>query len=347
MISSEVQRTLVKSPPELWAELSDPTALAKHLGEFGEIRITRVEPEQRVEWEAADTSGSVVIKPSGWGTKVKLTVIRELPEPEPEATDAPERAVTEPTATTAEPESAAEPEPPATLPEPPTAPPKPIAAFEPQPLETGELVEPEYDEGDETELVAEADFEDETRFEDERTPESETDFEDEPECAQPPALELLPDLEPRRGFLARLLSRFRAEPPADLEPLGEEQMLQAPITDDLPEPPRDLALGEPTYEALGEIAAWAPSREGREDEPQDEPQPAQEAIEPPDAEPEFQAAAGAQQAEPATAQSQVAPEEVTAQTIDVEEQATEQVTAVLTGVLDRLGAAHHRPFSRA
>jgi hypothetical protein len=30
-----------------------------------------------------------------------------------------------------------------------------------------------------------------------------------------------------------------------------------------------------------------------------------------------------------------------------EEVAAEQVTAVLTGVLDRLGAAHHRPFSRS
>ena len=85
MISSEVQRTLVKSPPELWAEISDPTSLARHLGEFGEIRITRVEPEQRVEWEAGDTSGSVVIKPSGWGTKVKLTVTRELPQPDVDA----------------------------------------------------------------------------------------------------------------------------------------------------------------------------------------------------------------------------------------------------------------------
>jgi hypothetical protein len=30
-----------------------------------------------------------------------------------------------------------------------------------------------------------------------------------------------------------------------------------------------------------------------------------------------------------------------------DELAAEQVTAVLTSVLDRLGAAHHRPFSRA
>ena len=43
--------TLVKSPPELWAELSDPETLARHLGEFGEIRITRTEPETAVAWE--------------------------------------------------------------------------------------------------------------------------------------------------------------------------------------------------------------------------------------------------------------------------------------------------------
>jgi hypothetical protein len=83
MISSEVQRTLVKSPPELWAELSDPAALARHLGELGEIRITRTEPERTVEWEAADTTGKVLLKPSGWGTKVTLTAARELSAPEP------------------------------------------------------------------------------------------------------------------------------------------------------------------------------------------------------------------------------------------------------------------------
>jgi hypothetical protein len=83
MISSEVQRTLVKSPPELWAELSDPTSLARHLGELGEIRITRVEPEKLVEWEAVDASGKVLLKQSGWGTKVTLTAAREVAAPEP------------------------------------------------------------------------------------------------------------------------------------------------------------------------------------------------------------------------------------------------------------------------
>ena len=83
MISSEVQRTLVKSPPELWAELSDPAGLARHLGELGEITITRTEPEKTVEWEAADTTGKVLLKPSGWGTKVTLSAARELSAPEP------------------------------------------------------------------------------------------------------------------------------------------------------------------------------------------------------------------------------------------------------------------------
>lgn len=83
MISSEVQRTLVKSPPELWAELSDPAALARHLGELGEIHITRIEPEKLVEWEAPDTTGKATLAQSGWGTKVTLTVTRETTEPEP------------------------------------------------------------------------------------------------------------------------------------------------------------------------------------------------------------------------------------------------------------------------
>jgi len=93
MISSEVQRTLVKSPPELWAELSDPAALARHLGELGEIRITRTEPERTVEWEAADMTGKVLLKASGWGTKVTLTVTREVAAPAPRVEAEPDSAI--------------------------------------------------------------------------------------------------------------------------------------------------------------------------------------------------------------------------------------------------------------
>lgn len=109
MPSAEAHRTLVKSPPELWAELSDPASLARHLGDFGEIRIARIEPETSVEWEGQDAAGTVQLKPSGWGTKVTLTVVREIPEaeavpepesepdtaPEPEASSEPEAAAEE------------------------------------------------------------------------------------------------------------------------------------------------------------------------------------------------------------------------------------------------------------
>lgn len=109
MPQPRAQRTLVKSPPELWAEVSDLQALARHLGEFGDIRITRLEPETTVAWEGDRASGTVELEPSGWGTKVTLTaelaaaVAPAEPEPEPVAP---------------EPEAAAEPEPVAEEPRP-------------------------------------------------------------------------------------------------------------------------------------------------------------------------------------------------------------------------------------
>jgi hypothetical protein len=81
MTFAQVQRTLVKSPPELWAELSDPAALARHLGELGDIRITRIEPERKLEWTSDGASGTVLINPSGWGTRVTLTASREASQP--------------------------------------------------------------------------------------------------------------------------------------------------------------------------------------------------------------------------------------------------------------------------
>lgn len=85
MDEHSAQRTLVKSPPELWAEVSDLAALARHLGEFGEIRITRLEPETTVAWEGDRARGTVELEPSGWGTRVTLTAeIPEPPAPEPE-----------------------------------------------------------------------------------------------------------------------------------------------------------------------------------------------------------------------------------------------------------------------
>jgi hypothetical protein len=86
-------RTLVKSPPELWAQCSDPESLARHLQAFGEIKITRLEPEETVAWEGERARGTVRLEPSGWGTKVTLTAdgpvavepVAAVPEPTTEA----------------------------------------------------------------------------------------------------------------------------------------------------------------------------------------------------------------------------------------------------------------------
>lgn len=81
MSGHTAQRTLVKSPPELWAELSDAVSLAKHLGEFGEIRITRADHETLVAWEGERASGTVSLEPAGWGTRVTLTATAVAAEP--------------------------------------------------------------------------------------------------------------------------------------------------------------------------------------------------------------------------------------------------------------------------
>jgi hypothetical protein len=144
MVSSEVQRTLVKSPPELWAELGDPASLARHLGELGEIRITRVEPETTVEWAGEKIAGTVSIKPSGWGTKVTLTVSREAAVEEAAAEEAAAEEAAEEATAEAPPGSEtvvsstdrAEPEAQAAL--------EPVVELEPQ-IEAASTVEPEIE----------------------------------------------------------------------------------------------------------------------------------------------------------------------------------------------------------
>jgi hypothetical protein len=263
MISSEVQRTLVKSPPELWSELSDPATLGRHLGELGEIRITRVKPEQTIEWEAENTTGTVAIKPSGWGTRVTLTVNREMPEAQPAAA-ADEEPV--PTAEP-EPESSAESERFIT----------PILALEPD-LPAWIL----------------------SAAASERTADPPLGPHGEPLEAPEPASEPEPESEPmpRRGFFARLFGRRRREQPAESEPGAVLSITE-------PEP-----VAKPEFEPDGA----GPATEAGEAQPEPSTEP---------------------------------PPDISRELREAEEIATEAVTAVLTGVLDRLGAAHHRPFSRS
>jgi hypothetical protein len=92
----ETQRTLVKSVPEVWAQLSERDQLQPLLGEtFGEITITRLEPETRIAWEGELASGVVELEPSGFGTRVRLTAQVDVPEPppSPESPPAPRRTL--------------------------------------------------------------------------------------------------------------------------------------------------------------------------------------------------------------------------------------------------------------
>ncbi|HEU0250080.1 MAG TPA: hypothetical protein VFR48_05080 [Solirubrobacteraceae bacterium] len=248
-VSAEVQRTLVKSPPELWAELSTPESLAKHLGELGDIRITAVEPESKIEWEAESASGIVELKQSGWGTKVTLSLMRQTPEAE------------------AEPEPEIEPE---------TA---PSAAVEPEPEDVVEsmatVAEPAPALEPDAAVVE---------------PEG-TAIEAEPASEPEPAPEPLSEPEPQLGFFARLFRKRKTKLTMAVEPLSEHAPEPEPVEIEVVA----MAAPEPIY-------------------PEPPPEPTVD---------------------------------LAAELASVEAQMAEETTELLTGVLDRLGAAHHRPFSRA
>jgi len=286
MISSEVQRTLVKSPPELWSELSDPAALARHLGELGEIHIVRVEAEKTVEWAAEHTTGTVSIQPSGWGTKVTLSVTRERVAPPPGPA---EQESAEP-ADTAEPTHTAEP--------PDTAEPTDIA----EPIETAEPQVAEIEATAEVEPASE---------ESQQQP-----AEDVPELAAAAT---------RRGFFARLFRRRRS---AETAAPQSETIAPTP-------PPGPGGAFAAVSEALVQQAMDSQAFT-------DPPTPAavataSEQTEPSVLEHETQAEQSAD----------IAAELMAAEGVAADEVAAEEVTAVLAAVLDRLGAAHHRPFSRS
>jgi hypothetical protein len=420
MISSEVQRTLVKSPPELWTELSDPESLARHLGELGEITITRVEPENLVEWEAQGTTGTVQISPTGWGTKVTLTVLRELdgaPEgdsdasgadastPEADEFQAPEPAVSiEPEPT---PEPAREPKPAPATEAARRAAGWPSPAQQPGPgiesdLRAAEAVAGPPAEPEGLEAWIQQTSEDVAPEPALESPPQETSEEAAPAPALEPPAEQASELDapqPRRGLLARLFGRRRkAEdgermaPPAPPDPpeaesedadLAVEQERPSPALDatdaDLAveeEPPTPALDGAEEIEAdehaggrwagtdeeeLAPVADLGPATLTAEEatatpEPIETMQTALEADQPEAEEQDVsdpEAPAAEAETEPdadaadAQAPTSGAGADLAGELRAAEEVAAEEVEAVLTAVLDRLGAAHHRPFSRS
>ncbi len=274
MISSEVQRTLVKSPPELWAELSDPAALARHLGELGEIRITKTKPERSVEWEAEAAKGRVELQPSGWGTRVTLSVTLDMPDGcGPDAGQEEDDAAVEAQAST-EPEPHLEPE---------QAREDPVAAAE---LPAAE-------------------------------PDIETAVPEAQDQAAPEAVEPAPKL----GFFARLFRR-RATTAALAAATAAVSIESKPVTAAQMAGTDSLPAAEPEMASAEQEAA---------------PSPQLAAV--PTAEHEMPQGPEAEPSQPAA--------DLAAELAAGEEAISAQTTELLTAVLDRLGSAHHRPFSRA
>ena len=68
MAPVELERTLVKSPPELWSEIASSEALGRWLGD---VSVEAAESPSRLEWKRSDSTGVIELEASGWGTKIR------------------------------------------------------------------------------------------------------------------------------------------------------------------------------------------------------------------------------------------------------------------------------------
>jgi hypothetical protein len=64
----QVERTLVKSPPELWDEIASEDALTRWLGD---VHVSMVDPPTRIEWTSEGVRGVIELEASGWGTRIR------------------------------------------------------------------------------------------------------------------------------------------------------------------------------------------------------------------------------------------------------------------------------------
>jgi hypothetical protein len=81
-MAQNADRTLVKSPPELWELVDDPDLMARWCaqltgrGEHVPVAVTRREDGERIAWRSSDTGPAAAVELSlaekGFGTKVEI-----------------------------------------------------------------------------------------------------------------------------------------------------------------------------------------------------------------------------------------------------------------------------------
>ena len=77
-----IERTLVKSPPELWELVDDHELMerwsAELLGAAGGVRVVEREPGERLVWEVPSDGDpariELLLAEKGWGTTVSIRV---------------------------------------------------------------------------------------------------------------------------------------------------------------------------------------------------------------------------------------------------------------------------------
>lgn len=79
-----IERTLVKSPPELWELVDDPELMGRWSAELtgasgvAEVDVVEREPGQRLVWDAPGGGGDarveLLLAEKGWGTNVSIRI---------------------------------------------------------------------------------------------------------------------------------------------------------------------------------------------------------------------------------------------------------------------------------
>jgi hypothetical protein len=66
-----MERSLVKSPPELWDEIASEEALSRWLTD---VHVSALDPPTRIEWVSEGVRGVIELEASGWGTRIRARV---------------------------------------------------------------------------------------------------------------------------------------------------------------------------------------------------------------------------------------------------------------------------------